>query len=97
MSDPRQMGAVAADRATTYGVLSALHMAAPTKDLADTIRAGGLLAEEAAAPLGAAACYLTAAFREAAQPAFENDLAAEYTRLFVLPSGVEPHESIYRD
>ena len=91
------MGAVAADRAMTYSILSALHLAAPAKGLADTIRAGGLFSGEAAAPVRAAANDLSAAFREAAQPVFENDLAAEHTRLFVLPSGVAPHESIYCD
>jgi len=93
----REMQVVAAGRARTYGALSALYIAAPSKDLAEMIRAGGLAAQDSSSPLGAAASDLTAFFREAAVPGLENELAAEYTRLFVLPSGVLPHEAIYLD
>lgn len=92
-----EMHVVAAGRARTYGALSALYLAAPSEDLAEMIRAGGLAAEDSGSPLGAAAGALTASFREAAALHLENELAAEHTRLFVLPSGVLPHESIYLD
>ena len=97
MNAEREMQVVAAGRARTYGALSALYIAAPSKDLAEMIRAGGLAAQDSSSPLGAAASDLTASFREAAVPGLENELAAEYTRLFVLPSGVLPHEAIYLD
>ena len=97
MNAEREMQVVAAGRARTYGALSALYIAAPSKDLAEMIRAGGLAAQDSSSPLGAAASDLTAFFREAAVPGLENELAAEYTRLFVLPSGVLPHEAIYLD
>ncbi len=97
MTDHRELQTAAAGRAKTYGVLSALYTAAPAGDLADMIRKGGLIAEDASGPLGTAANDLTASFREAAPQGFENELAAEHTRLFVLPSGVVPHESMYLD
>lgn len=97
MTDHRELQAVAAGRARTYGVLSALYTAAPSRDLVAKIRAGGLVAEDASGRLSAAANDLTTSFREVAAPGFENELAAEYTRLFVLPSGAVPHESMYLD
>lgn len=97
MIDHSEMQTVAAGRAKTYGVLSALFMARPSGELADTIRAGALVADGASSPMRAAAGELLAAFRQTAQPDCENELAAEHTRLFVLPSGVVPYESVYLD
>ena len=97
MNAEREMQVVAAGRATTYGVLSALFLAAPSKAVADAIRAGGLLGEEASTALRAAASELTIAFQEADRPDLENELAAEHTRLFVLPSGLVPHEAVFVD
>lgn len=97
MLDPRRMQEIAAGRAQTYAVLSALYLAPPSGDLADIIRGGGFAAEAGSA-LEAAAADLTAFFRSAAPGNFlDSELAAEYTRLFVLPSGVVPHESFYLD
>ncbi len=93
----KEMQAVAAGRAKTYAVLSALYSVPPSEDLAAMIRAGALV-EEGASSLGAAAKDLTAAFRDAAlEDRPNNELTAEHTRLFVLPSGVVPHESFYLD
>lgn len=97
MTHDVEMQAVAAGRAKTYGVLSALYSAAPTSELAQIIRAGGLIAPDASGPLSAAAHDLTASFRATAAQGPDNELAAEYTQLFVLPSGVLPHEAIYLD
>ena len=97
MSDRGAMQDVAAGRARTYGVLSALYTAAPTQDLVTTICNGGLVAEGASVPLSVAANELGDAFRDVATPGSYNELAAEHTRLFVLPSGVMPHESMYLD
>jgi TorA maturation chaperone TorD len=87
------MLAVAAGRAQTYAILAALYSAPPTPELAALIRAGGLR-QEGNSALAAAANALTEAFT-ADLP--ETEIAAEHTRLFVLPSGVVPHESNYLD
>jgi TorA maturation chaperone TorD len=75
------MQAVAAGRAKTYAALSALYLAPPTQAQIDSLRADGFLA----------------AFRDAVGSMTESELAAEHTRLLVLPSGVVPHESMYLD
>jgi TorA maturation chaperone TorD len=93
----KAMQAVAAGRAKTYALLSALYLAPPSEELAALIRADGLTWEEDGA-LGAAADALTACFRRIASEGLsEADIAAEYTRLFVLPFGAVPHESYYLD
>lgn len=97
MIDSKQMQTVAAGRARTYAVLSALYAAPPTADLTEMIRDGGLV-QDGHSPFGAAANDLTFFFREAASGTqLENELAAEHTRLFVLPAGVVPHEAFYVD
>lgn len=97
MLDPREMQAIAAGRVQTYAVLSTLYLAPPPGDLVDIIRKGGLVVETGGV-LGAAADDLTAFFRNAAPGnLLDSELAAEHTRLFVLPSGVVPHESFYLD
>lgn len=97
MIDPKEMRTVAAGRAKTYAVLAALYSAPPAEELGAMIRAGGL-EQESSGALTAAADELTACFLRAAaekQPA--SEIVAEHTRLFVLPSGVVPHESNYTD
>ncbi|HEX9843121.1 MAG TPA: molecular chaperone TorD family protein, partial [bacterium] len=97
MIDPKEMQSVAAGRAKTYAVLAALYSAPPVKELAALICAGSL-AQEGDGALSAAANELTVCFRRAASHALlETDVVAEYTRLFVLPSGVIPNESFYAD
>lgn len=97
MIDPRKMEAVAAGRGKTYAILSVLYSAPPSGELMDMIHAGGLVQQDDS-PLGDAANDLTAFFRDGAfGDRLDSELAAEYTRLFVLPSGVIPHESFYRD
>lgn len=97
MIDPKEMQTAADCRAKTYAVLAALYSAPPSEELAATIREGGL-AQEPGSALAAAADELTACFRQAAPDgATDNDIVAEYTRLFVLPFGVVPNESFYTD
>ena len=92
-----EMQTIAAGRAKTYAVLAALYTTPPSEELAAMIRAGGL-APEGSGALGAAANELTEFFRQAASEGYSgNELVAEHTRLFVLPSGVVPHESFYLD
>lgn len=93
MTTHNEMRAVAAGRAQTYAILAALYTAPPSPELAALIRAGGLRQEDNSA-LAAAANALTEAFAGSLP---ESDIAAEHTRLFVLPSGVVPHESNYLD
>ncbi len=93
MTAPSEMRAVAAGRAQTYAILAALYSAPPSPELTALIRAGGLR-QEGNSALAAAANALTEAFA-AGMPA--ADIAAEHTRLFVLPSGVVPHEAYYLD
>jgi TorA maturation chaperone TorD len=98
MIDQWQIQDVAAGRASTYGVLSALYLAAPSEALVDSIRTGDVIADGGSGALHAAANDMMVAFGEAAaKSGFGNELAAEHTRLFVLPSGVVPHESFYVD
>jgi TorA maturation chaperone TorD len=89
------MSDVAAGRASTYALLSVLYSAAPSKALAES-----LPREIAGGSPGAAASELTAFLEEAAsmnRAGIENEWVAEHTRLFVLPSGVGPYESLYLD
>ena len=98
MIDHKEMEAVAAGRTKTYAVLSALYSVAPSGALAEMICEGGLVQENGQRSLNAAANDLTAFFREAASKGLlDNELTAEHTRLFSLPSGVIPHESFYLD
>ncbi|PIV88194.1 MAG: hypothetical protein COW48_07365 [Hydrogenophilales bacterium CG17_big_fil_post_rev_8_21_14_2_50_63_12] len=97
MMPAEEMQNIAAGRAHTYSILAMLYAAPPTAELAAMVRAGGL-APEGGSALSAAADALTEAFRnDAAQGLPDSDLVAEHTRLFVLPSGVVPHESYYLD
>lgn len=96
MINSEHMQDIAAGRAKTYAVLAALYSAPPSPELAAMIREGGLIQEPGSA-LAAAAEELTAFFRQAPQEATDNDIVAEYTRLFVLPFGVVPNESFYMD
>ena len=97
MTNAKHMQGVAAGRASTYAVLAALFAAPPSKEMAAMISIGDFL------PAGndavrAAAQTLVACFRRSALDELpQNDLVAEYTRLFVLPSGVRPNESFYMD
>lgn len=97
MIHAKHMQAVAAGRASTYAVLAALFAAPPSKDMAAMICIGDLMPTGNEA-VRASAQKLVASFRRAALDRLApNDLAAEYTRLFVLPSGVRPNESFYLD
>lgn len=93
MTDPNEMRAVAAGRAQTYAILAALYSAPPSAEMTALARSGGLR-QEGNSALAAAANALTEAF---AADVPEAEVVAEHTRLFVLPSGVVPHESNYVD
>lgn len=93
MTNHSEMQAVAAGRAQTYAILAALYTAPPSVELTELIRAGGLR-QEGNSALAAAANALT---ESSAADLPEAEIAAEHTRLFVLPSGVVPHESNYLD
>jgi TorA maturation chaperone TorD len=95
--DTKEMQSVAAGRARTYAILSALYSAPPSAELSATIRAGGIR-QVPGSNLAEAADALTACFlRTESDGMPDNDIAAEYTRLFVLPFGAVPHESYYLD
>lgn len=97
MTNAKHMQGVAAGRASTYAVLAALFTAPPSKEMSALVCIGDFL------PIGneavrVAAQTLVACFRKAALDGLPlNDLVAEHTRLFVLPSGVRPNESFYLD
>lgn len=96
MIDPKEMQHVAVGRAKTYAVLAALYSAPPTQELTASICSGDITTEGNV--LTSAATELTACFQRAASDGLmESEVVAEYTRLFVLPSGVIPHESFYAD
>lgn len=96
MINAEDMQDVAAGRSATYAVLAALYAQPPSHRLAAMIRAGGLVQQPGSA-VAEAAEALTRCFRDTAPGGSDNDICAEYTRLFVLPSGVVPHESFYTD
>lgn len=97
MINAKHMQGVAAGRASTYALLAALFTAPPSKEMAAMICIGDDLPSGSPA-VRAAAQTLVACFRRAALDELPpNELVAEYTRLFVLPSGVRPNESFYLD
>ncbi|MDP2751822.1 MAG: molecular chaperone TorD family protein [Rhodocyclaceae bacterium] len=102
MLDAKEMQGVAAGRANTYAMLSALILAPPSKELTAAICEGGIRQPPDSA-LAEAANTLTECLRRAVAEGdssdthAEGEIAAEYTRLFVLPFGVVPNESFYVD
>jgi TorA maturation chaperone TorD len=98
MPEPTAMQITAAERAKTYGFLSALYSVPPAGPLIASILKGTLPEEVGSDPEDAASKELAAFVKAAAAlPNLETELAAEHTRLFVLPSGVHPYESFYLD
>lgn len=97
MIDHNVMKAAAAGRQVLYAVLSAGYLAAPSAQLAALVLSEQF-ADAAPASLGRLAIEFAAALRRAAagEPA-ASALEAEHTSLFVLPSGVVPHEAFYLD
>lgn len=97
MIDHTAMEAAAARRTQAYALLSAFYLAPPSADLAGIVSTEQFV-DEANESLGQAARDFADAVREAAEgrPSV-NELEAEHTYLFVLPSGVVPHESFYLD
>ena len=97
MINAKHMQGVAAERASTYAVLAALFAAPPSKEMSAMVCIGDFLPTGNEA-VRAAALTLVACFRRVALDELpQNDLVAEHTRLFSLPSGVIPHESFYVD
>ena len=97
MIDHNVMKAAAAWRKKMYAILSAYYLAPPSPDLAALVVAEDF-SDGNLGTLGAATRDFAAAVREAAAGnPVASDLEAEHTSLFVLPSGVVPHESFYLD
>lgn len=97
MIDAKEMQGVAAGRARTYAILSALYMAPPSAELAATICAGGIRQMPGSALAEAADALIECFCRTESEGLPENEIVAEYTRLFVLPFGAVPNESFYLD
>lgn len=97
MIDQNVMKAAAVRRKEVYAVLSAYYLAPPTAEMANIVASEAFVAGTHGS-LGAAAREFAAAVREAAAGnPVTGSLQAEHTSLFVLPSGVVPHESYYLD
>lgn len=97
MTNPSAMKAAAAGRQVMYAVLSAYYLVPPSAQLA-AIVSSEHFADAARASVDKAAIDFAAAVRLAAagEPA-PSALEADHTSLFVLPSGVVPHEAFYLD
>ncbi|RJQ52162.1 MAG: hypothetical protein C4526_08700 [Nitrospiraceae bacterium] len=85
----------AGERETTYGFLAALLLKPPTDSFVAMIKDGSILPVAADSP-----SY--SEFAEFVKDAgkmtdLKEELEAEHTALFVLPSGVLPHEAAYLD
>ncbi|WP_029134786.1 TorD/DmsD family molecular chaperone [Sedimenticola selenatireducens] len=98
MFDYTTMANVAAERGRRYAVLATLYSAPPTAELVESLQAEPLQM----GPGNEAAKLVTDEMKSfyeeiSAIDNKENELTAEYTRLFVLPSGVHPVESFYLD
>lgn len=97
MIDHNVMKAAAAGRQVLYAVLSAAYLAPPSAQLADLVLSRQFT-DAAAKSTGPLAVEFAAALRRAAAgERAAAALEAEHTSLFVLPSGVVPHEAFYRD
>jgi putative dimethyl sulfoxide reductase chaperone len=95
--DHNAMKAAAAGRQVLYAVLSAYYLAPPSAELA-AIVSSEHFADAARASVGKPAADFAAAVRRAVAGDPEpSSLEAEHTSLFVLPSGVVPHEAFYLD
>ncbi|WP_260292082.1 TorD/DmsD family molecular chaperone [Sedimenticola hydrogenitrophicus] len=98
MIDYTTMADVAAERGRRYAVLATLYSAPPSAELLESLQAEPLLMESGNAAAEMATEEMIAFLEEmSSSENIENELTAEYTRLFVLPSGVHPHESFYLD
>ena len=87
---------VARTRAETYGFLCSLYSTPPSGALIDLLRGGGIVRELGLDPDGPAARELAEFVGRAATPEdLARDLTAEHTRLFVLPIGLRPYESVF--
>lgn len=97
MIDHNVMKAGAAGRQVLYAVLSATYLAPPSAQLADLVLSPPF-ADSSPASIEPLAVEFAAALRRAArgEPA-ATAIEAEHTSLFVLPSGVVPHEAFYLD
>lgn len=96
MIDPREMKTVAAWRTETYAILSALYSAAPSEAVVAIFHGGGFGRDGRG--VFAAARDLDDFFSDYVPGGtMDAESTAEHTRLFVLPSGIVPHESFYLD
>ncbi|MEE9250669.1 MAG: molecular chaperone TorD family protein [Alphaproteobacteria bacterium] len=83
----------AEERSNLYGFLAMIHRQEPSADLLQQFRG-----EEFLAALSDAGVTLGRAFLDGAADALADDLAVEYTRLFVGPGKhIPPYESVQRE
>lgn len=91
---------IAADRERTYGFLASLCLEPPAESVLSTIRDGSILLTLREAGAGEKALAALSELVDAVQAGsaqLQQDLESEHTALFVLASGVVPHESAYLD
>jgi len=94
----REEAVIAEQRESTYRFLAGLCLAPPAGTLIDAIKDGSILSafEEAGDNKGFA--ELAGFVKNARALAdIQEELAADHAALFVLPSGVLPHEAVYLD
>jgi len=88
----------AAERRLIYEFLSGLCLKPPPAAIVEMIQDGSVLALIQAGPESKAYEEMEAFVSESAdKPGLETELAVEHTSLFVLPSGVLPHEAVFLD
>jgi len=91
----------AGERQNTYRFLASLYLKPPSDSVIAMIKDGGILSVIACEESGADApfYYELAEFVKNASeiPGLKDELEAEHSALFVLPTGVLPHEAVYLD
>lgn len=89
---------MAEERGRTYGFLSSLFLKPPADPVVSMIKSGDILAAFQSGEESKGYAELVRFVKEAAAIAdLKDELEAEHTSLFVLPSGVIPHEAAYLD
>ncbi|MBZ0155325.1 MAG: molecular chaperone TorD family protein [Alphaproteobacteria bacterium] len=90
---------IAEERERTYTFLAGLCLKAPSDLLVDMIRDGSILSVfQDCSGGGTAYRWMQEFIGQAGEsPDVGEELEAEHTALFVLPTGVIPHEAVFRD
>jgi len=95
MSNGEMMEAERRER--SYRFFAGLCLAPPSDSIIDMIRDGGILAAFKGGDEAGLAEMSGFVIGAKGIPNLKDELAAEHTALFVLPSGVLPHEALYLD